>query len=91
MKTDGKYAKLKDFLFHWLPSDVVEMTEYCLEKLRRSTSQKMPKRKREVCRTYRSGDEKKINAAKASEIKRASGAINKFIVKKNSTEIEESD
>jgi len=34
---------------------------------------------------------RKIKAAKESEIKCVSGAINKFIVKKNSTEIEESD
>ena len=51
----------------------------------------MQKRKCNIGRIYLSGNEKrKIKAAKESEIKRVSGAINKFIVKKNSTEIKES-
>jgi len=41
----------------------------------------MPKRKRDIRRTYRSGNEKrKMKAAKESEIKRVSGATRTFIV-----------
>ena len=61
-----------------------------LQKLRRSTFAKMPKRKHEIGRIYRSGNEK-IKAAKESEIKLVGVAIKKFIVERNSTEIEESE
>jgi len=61
--------------------------------LRRSTLQNITKRKRDIGgrRTYRSGNEKKMKPSKESKIKRVSGAIKKFIAKKNSTEIEESE
>jgi len=29
LKPYAKNAKLEDFLFHWLSSDVVEMIEHC--------------------------------------------------------------
>jgi len=83
-------VKLKYFLFYLLSGNFIEMTRYCLEKLRLSTLQNMPKRKRDISRIYRSGNEKKIKAAKASDIKRISGTIKKFTVEKNSTEIEKS-
>jgi len=41
---------------------------------------KMPKRKQDVCRTYRIDNKKrKIKAVNETEIQRVSGATNKFI------------
>ena len=77
-----KSVKLKDFLFYLLSGNFLEMNKYYSEKLGRSTLQKMPNRKHGICRTYCSGNEKKIKAAKESEIKHVSGTINKLIVKK---------
>jgi len=52
----------------------------------------MPKRKRDVCRTYCSGNErKKIKVAKETETKRVSGATKKFTVARFSVDIEESN
>jgi len=52
----------------------------------------MSTRKRDICRTYRSGNEKrKIKVAKESKIKCVSRAIKIISLKKNSTEIKESD
>ena len=65
-----KSAKLKDYLFYLLSCDFVEMNKHYLEKIRHFTLQKMPKRKPDIYRTYRSGNEnKKIKAAKETEIK----------------------
>jgi len=38
--------------------DFVEITKYCLEKLRRSTSQKMPTRKRDISKEDESSEGK---------------------------------
>jgi len=52
----------------------------------------MTPRKRDLVRSYpRVNEKRKINAAKENAIKRVSAATNKFIVKKNSAEIVESD
>ena len=77
----NKTEKWKDFLIVFAVRRLFEITKYCLEKFRRSRLQKMPKRKRDIRRTYRSGNEKrKMKAAKESEIKRVSGATRTFIV-----------
>ena len=87
IKSDAKTCKRERFFIVF-----AETTRYWLEKLIRSTSQKMLKRNRDIGRTYRSGSEKrKMKAVKENEIKRFSRAIKKCIVKKNSTEIEESE
>jgi len=62
--------------------DFVEITKYCLEKLRRSTSQKMPTRKRDISKEDESS-EGKWN-------KGVSRAMKSFIVERKSIAIEES-
>jgi len=57
------------------------MTKYCSENL--TFRIKNAEKKRDICRTYCSGNEKKkIKSAKQTEIKRVRGAIKKFNVKK---------
>jgi len=83
---------MKAFSLYLLSGDFVETNIYCLEKFRRSTLQKIPKRHRDNCRTYRNGNEKKkVKVVKETEINLISGAIKKFVVKENITEIEKSD
>jgi len=60
METDAKNLQNKKNCYLYLLSgDLVGITKYCLEKLRRFTKQKMLKRKRGIGRTYGSGNEKK--------------------------------
>ena len=73
IKTDAKTCKIERFFYCIC---LVRITKHSLEKLRCFTLQKKPKWKREIGRTYRGDNEKRmINAVKKSEIKRVSGTL----------------
>jgi len=81
IKTDVKNCQIERFFAVW---------RLCWNNqillLRHSTLREISKRKRDMCRTCGSGNEKrKIKAAKESEIKDVSGATKKFVGRKNST------